>query len=113
MVQLGLFLLACTNWHQVDMAPDRVIVDRRPGAVRLTRLDSSRVVLLRPQLIRDSLVGDLEGTEVRVGVPRDSVHSVAVRRVNSTLTALVLVGLAGVVVGALCLGVEGVCFPGS
>lgn len=100
----------CTSWRQVDLAADRLVREHRPGAVRLTRLDSSRVVLLRPRVIGDSLVGDSEGDERRTVVPGDSVKVVAVRRLNGTATALTVIGVAGVVFTALCVSVRGVCF---
>lgn len=110
---LSAALSGCTRWHQLETAPDRVVMEKRPGAVRLTRSDGSRVVLLRPFMVRDSVVGDAEGAEQRTAVPRDSVTAVAVRQVNVALTVITIVAGLGLVFAALCLGVEGVCFPGS
>ena len=103
----------CTSWRQANLAADELVREKRPGAVRVTLLDSSRVVLLRPHSVGDSLVGDAEGDERRTAVPTDSVKAVAVRQLNGTTTTLSVIGAAGLVFTALCLGVAGVCFPGD
>lgn len=105
--------LGCTSWRQAGLPADQLVRQQRPGAVRVTLLDSSRVVLLRPHSVGDSLVGNAEGDERRTAVPTDSVKAVAVRQLNSTTTALSVIGAAGLVFTALCVGVAGVCFPGD
>ncbi len=101
------------SWRQADLAADKLVREQEPGAVRITLLDSSRVVLLRPHIVGDSLLGDSEGAERPTAVPSDSVKAVAVRQLNGTTTALSVIGAAGVVFTALCFRVAGVCFPGE
>jgi hypothetical protein len=101
----------CTSWRQVGLAPDPLVREQKPGAVLVTLLDSSRLVLRRPRITGDSLVGDSEGEKRRIAVPIDSVKAVAIRQLNGTTTALTVIGGVGVVFTALCLGVAGVCFP--
>ena len=105
--------VGCAKWREVNPTPGPVEMKKRPEALRVTRLDGSRVVLLRPYLTRDSVVGAPEGAQVRLAIPRDSVRAFAVRGTDAALTAVTVVAGLGLAFAALCLGVEGVCFPGD
>lgn len=102
-------LSGCTRWHDLEWS------GRSPAAplrspLRVTKLDSSRVVVRAPRVTHDSLVGETEYNGRQVAIPMDSIHSVAGLRFNGTGTAFVVLGLGAVTAAALCLGVEGVCF---
>ena len=116
MVAAIAMVAGCASWHHVDLAADRLVQEQKPEAVRVTRLDSSRVVLRAPQVIGDSLVGNIQtpdGGKQRTSVFVDSVKSIEVHKINAGRTALVVIGTAGVVFAVLCTQVEGVCFPGD
>jgi hypothetical protein len=93
------YLAACTSWHvEKGVNPQQLISTEHPSAVRVTRADSSQMVLDAPQIAPgDTLVGLHNGASVRVAVP--DVTQVATRRFSPVKTLGVVVGLGAVVVG--------------
>jgi hypothetical protein len=90
---------ACLTWHPEQVAPQTVLQKWQPTTLRVTRTDSSQVVLDHPELHGDTLVGiGRDKTEVRV--PLDSVRQTATRRIHAGKTVLAIVGI-----GAAALGV--------
>lgn len=86
----------CTGWHAERLGP-RAVPARNPETIRVTRSDSSRIVLRDPELQGDTLVGTgRHGVEARV--PVDSVRLVETRRLNFANTFAVFVGLLGLAV---------------
>lgn len=79
-------LLACTSWRVQGPTPEAAISNRKPTAVRITRIDGTRMILHRPLVRGDSLAGALStsaATEDRaasVTIPIRDVEAVAVRR---------------------------------
>ena len=94
---------ACTHWKAQSAFPEQV-VSRRPQRVRVTRNDSSRIVLRRPEIVGDTLYGTPRDGRPATGSPRPAialtdVSEVAVRRVSvGRTTALAL----GTLVVAAC-----------
>ena len=105
---VAITLAGCTRWHEIEW-PKASGVAPRHSALRVTKLDSSHVVVWAPRLAHDSLVGKPEWGQRPVVVPLDSIHSVAARRFDGMGTAFVGLGLGAVTVAALCLG-GGICF---
>jgi hypothetical protein len=77
-------LTACTSWRVQPVSPEQLLNDQRPKAVRVQRADRSRVVLNRPQLVSDSLLGTARGQ--RTAVPLADITQIAVRRGNALKT---------------------------
>jgi len=108
-------LVACTSWRTQAVAPEALVRDRAPSAVRITRIDHSRVVVHRPVMEGDSIVGrpnegdSTHGGEAPVTVPLNAIESVAIKRfdVLETVGVVLLVNL-GWCVAARCLEAEGV-----
>jgi hypothetical protein len=87
---------ACTHWKVQSAFPEQV-VSRRPQRVRVTRNDSSRIVLRRPEIVGDTLYGAPRDGRAAAGSPRPAVplidvSEVAVRRVNAVRTAVLALG---------------------
>lgn len=96
-------LTACTSWRVQQVGPEQLIASQRPKAVRVERVDRSRVVLSGPYLVTDSLVGTSRGQ--RTGVPLGDVNRLAVRRGNALKTSGLILGLLAApfaVVGIAC-----------
>ncbi len=97
------------------MAPEALVRDRAPSAVRITRTDHSRVVVHHPVIEGDSILGrpngndSKDGGEAPITVPLNAIESVAIKRfdVLKTLGVILLVDL-GWCVATKCLEAEGV-----
>jgi hypothetical protein len=77
---LSMYLLACTSWRVRNVTPERAIARDHPDKVRVTRVDSSRIVLSQPRISGDSLVGF--ANHLKFGMPLSDVSAVAERRFN-------------------------------
>jgi hypothetical protein len=90
-----------------NVSPQDAISGRQLYQVLLTRPDSSKLVLLRPRIVGDSLIGersdssDSKQPPQRVALPLSSIQSVAVRRPDATRTTLLLVGVGAAVAGVI------------
>jgi hypothetical protein len=99
LVMLGCQSVACTVWKTSAVSPQEVVAAETPKAVRVTRSDSSQVVLVRPQVVGDSLKGQRPGRvdanhpPRQLAVPLSDILSAAVRRVDAGRTVLLIVGL--------------------
>ena len=92
---VAILLAGCTTWRVQWISPETVIRRDQPGAVEVTRVDSSRVVLDQPRIVGDSLVGKVEGAVASIALA--DVAYVAVRRGEGGGTAglVLLASLAG------------------
>jgi hypothetical protein len=110
---LGCQLVGCTSWQMQKVSPEVAINGTKVYQVRLTRPDSSELVLLRPRIVGDSLIGespnssDPKGTPERVAFPLSDIQSVAVRRPDATRTTLLMVGVGAAVAGVIAATSEG------
>jgi hypothetical protein len=105
-VLLSCCLAACTTWHvEPGVSPLLLIATKHPASMRVTRSDSSEVVLENPRIAgSDTLVGD--GQKAPVKVPVSDVRAVAVSSVSSGKTVGLVLGLsvvAGIVILAEAL----------
>jgi hypothetical protein len=87
---------ACTHWKVQSAFPEQV-VSRRPQRVRVTRNDSSRIVLRRPEIVGDTLYGVPRDGRAAAESPRPAValadvREVAVRRVSVVRTTALALG---------------------
>ena len=88
-------LVSCAHWRQQWVPPESVVASEHPEQVQLTHKDGRRVILSRPVVTQDSLVGEREGR--RCAVALSDIDHVSLRRGSSLLTA-VLIPL-GVILG--------------
>ena len=84
-------LTACTSWRVQQMEPRQLLAGQNPKAVRIQRADRSRVVLSRPHLRGDSLIGTTRGQPT--GVPLGDISQIAVRRGNALKTTGLILGI--------------------
>ena len=92
---LYLSCTACTSWRPDSLTPQAVVA-KKPLSLRVTRTDSSQVVLDNPQMQGDTIVGTgSHKAQVRVGL--GSVLLTETRRGDVGKSLLVLLGIAVVV----------------
>jgi hypothetical protein len=104
------YLAACTTWHVEDGAsPLLLIATEHPSRVRLTRSDSSLIVLENPRIAgSDTLVG--QGHKESTTVAVSDVRQIATQHVSAGKTIGLVFGLS--VVAAFVIAVESLCSNG-
>jgi hypothetical protein len=93
---------ACTSWRMNALSP-QAAVQGHPRTLRVTRTDSSQVILHDPGLQGDSIVG-ITPQQTRVGVPLDSVAVTHTRRTSAVKTVFAVVGVAAAAFAAVVIG---------
>jgi len=114
-------LTACTSWHVQTVSPEQVVNTEHPSAVRVQRMDGSRVELKSPRISADSLLGSAVDNSLfgspagkPAGMPLSDVYQLAVRRGNALKTVGLVIGLiAGTIVtlGLICVADD--CLAGQ
>lgn len=94
---------ACSSWFVQPTTPRDLIAGQHPQRLRITRTDSSHIVLTKPQIRGDSLYGSAEhglrigGSDRRsIVIPLPDVQEVAVRKFDGGKTAFAGAAVAGV-----------------
>jgi hypothetical protein len=59
---LVLHLAGCTSWHVETAPPAELIARKHPGRLRVEQSDGKRVMVYRPEVRGDSLVGQSSAT---------------------------------------------------
>jgi len=100
-------LSGCMSWRSETLSPAQLIETRKPPVVRVTRADSSKVILRDPEVAGDTLFGrpqsSLEDTPGgRTGIPLAGIHSIATRKSDPTKSTLLVVGIGLATFTALC-----------
>ena len=105
-------LTACTSWQVQTVSPEQVVNTEHPSAVRVQRMDGSRVELKSPRISADSLLGSAVDNSLfgspagkPAGMPLSDVYQLAVKRGNALKTVGLVIGLiAGTIVtlGLIC-----------
>ena len=109
-------LSGCMSWRSEAVSPAQLIATRKPPVVRLTRTDSSKVILRDPEVAGDTLYGrpqsSLNDSLVdRTGIPLAGIHSIATHQSDPTKTTLLVVGIGVAAFGALCAADAFGCGP--
>ena len=88
------YLAACTTWHvEEGVSPLLLIATEHPSRLRLTRSDSSLIVLENPRVVgSDTLVGEGHKAATRVAV--SDVRQVAIQKVSAGKTIGFFLGLS-------------------
>jgi len=90
---------ACSSWQTITPSPEAYLSAKSPEEIRVTRLDSSKVVMRAPKLQSDSIVGTTGGglkadDPLRsVGVPLPDVAKIESRHTDTGMV-LGVVGIA-------------------
>ena len=100
-------LSGCMSWRSETMSPAQLIATRKPPVVRVTRTDSSKVILRDPEVAGDTLYGRLQSSlndslGDRTGIPLAGIHNIATHKSDPTKTTLLIAGIGVVTFGALC-----------
>lgn len=91
---LLLWMTGCTYYTQIGIGE---VADH--GKVRVTLADSSSVGMFSPHLEDGSLVGNSIANRSRsITVPLDEIAHIEAQRTDGTKTALLVVGIVGVLV---------------
>jgi len=96
---LYLLCTACTTWRPDTLTP-QAVVQGHPRSLRVTRRDSSQVILTQPQLQGDTILG-LGPKKAQVRVPLDSVLLTDTRRGDAGKSVLAVLGVAAGVFAVL------------
>ena len=78
-------------------------VESHPRALKVTRTDSSQVILNDPSLQGDSIVG-ISPRYMHVGVPLDSIATTHTRRTSAVKTVFAVIGVGAAAFAALVIG---------
>jgi hypothetical protein len=84
-------LNACTSWRVQSVTPEQLFARETPKEVRVQHLDEKQLVLKKPQLVGDSLVGKTDGTAAAAYL--QDISEIAVRRPNMLKTLGLIVGI--------------------
>jgi hypothetical protein len=102
-----LALSGCMSWRSEALSPAQLIATSKPSVVRVTRTDSSKVILRDPEVAGDTLFGlpqsaldDSLGD--RTGIPLAGIHSIATHQSDATKSTLLVVGIGIATFTALC-----------
>jgi hypothetical protein len=82
-------LPACSSWKVSTVPPAELLTKEHPAKIRVTLADNSTVVLSRPELVEDTLVGHSEKQQVRIATS-DAVQ--VARRKTDALSTVGLIG---------------------
>ena len=97
----------CSSWHTVPLRPEVAPVIDASHPVRVIRANGTFVVLWRPQVVGDSLIGDVGHPPLRTAVALRDVQRLQVLGASAARTA----GAVGVGFGATAL-LAGIGFLG-
>jgi hypothetical protein len=103
-VMCGLLLssvIACTRWQPAEISPERFVTETQPSRIRVTRLDSTRVELIRPHVSGDSLIGSVTPSGPPVSIPLSAVANVSVIKVEPAPTIALILAFSGAVVAVI------------
>lgn len=93
-------LSACSSWRAQSITPQRVITERQPTAAWVTRGNRRSVLLERPEIRRDSIVGWGRSAGI-VAIPLAEVTRISIREPDGGKTAGLVLGITAAVGGGL------------
>ena len=97
-----LLLNSCYTWRRVELTPTYPFGNEEH--VRIVRSDGSKITLVSPRIIDDSLVSQRPGMVTRIAIPTADIRRAESRHLSGVRTTLLVVGVAVAVflaVGAL------------
>jgi hypothetical protein len=102
-VLLLVYLPDCTSWQVQNASPQQVILERNPERLRITRVDSTTVMLHAPRMSADTVIGlsSTGATVPLIGVPLSEIAHVAIRKGDTGKSLLLVGAIIGVLVVAL------------
>ena len=115
LVTAATLLQACMSTHREVLKPERFAEGKAPGHVRVRLVNGAVVAIEKPEVVGDSLVGDLadrdDGDPEHAAVALSDIKQVEFRQFSAAKTAMVVVGIGATV--ALMAAAMGDCCAGS
>ncbi len=110
----GLLVLAgCSGWHPTRIAPEIAPVLKAKRPVRATPENGPSVVLWRPRVVGDSLIGEVGYPPLRTAFALRDLRRLDVRGFSALRTGVAVVAVIAVGFGWLILEVAAGGGPGS
>jgi len=105
--------LACQTWAHMG-TPEEAVTHAGSGTVRVTRIDSSVVLVQSPKIVQDTLIGTSVGdAHIRIAIPMAASSDVAKQEFSpwrsagaGYLTVLGALGVALLVLSVALLAVK-------
>lgn len=115
LVLSAVLLLAngCSSWHTVPLRPEAAPVIDASHPVRVFRANGTFVVLWSPQVVGDSIIGDVGNPPLRSAVALRDVQRLQVLGASAARTAGAVgvgIGMTAVIVGLGFLGLVALMF---
>ena len=112
-VLLSTQVVACASWRTEQVSPAQVVAERHPQTVRVTRSDQSRIVLTKPTIVGDTLMGVQGATRLGEGqgfhIPLADIRLLETRRMDPGRTIALLVGVPAAAILTFALLCTGEC----
>jgi hypothetical protein len=100
----GTLLTGCTQWQVQDISPQQLITTEQPHRIRITRPDSSKVILSDPRIVGDTLYGTATDSRAapapQQGIPLGDIAHVSIRRGDPLATGVLIAVPAAALIGA-------------
>ena len=103
-VLLVVSLAACNQWHPESVSPRALVSGTHPRQVRVTRQDSTVLVIVGPAIVGDSMHGRVQGKPSAIALTE--IMAVAVRRTHGAHTALLIGGMAALTAGVIAVAAD-------
>jgi len=86
-------MTACSSWRVEQVSPAQLVTEKSPHEVRISRVGQAPLVVAKPTIVGDSLIGVAQGATH--GVPLADITTIATRQGNPLKSVLFGVVLAG------------------
>ncbi len=104
LAMMVLYLGACAGWQLQPVAPAQYIEEEQPSEIRVTTSDDKKLVLKKPIIRSDSLLGRASGQVW--GSPLAEVTRIETRKFSAGKTALLIIGTGAVIFAAFIAAVR-------
>ncbi len=115
-ILLPAYLSSCTTWQVQRASPEQVVTEDQPSKVRVTTTDQSELVVEKPRVSGDTLLGlgdwnvSLTGSVYTVSdtgsalqIPLADISHLAIKKTDATKTVFLGLGIAAGVFAVLAV----------
>ncbi len=102
---LACYVSACSTWRVQPVTPQRLLAEKRPPVIWVTRSAGGGVLLETPFIRNDSLVGWERSKLRNVGIPLAEVARIEIREHDSEKTVYLVLGIVAGVGLLVVLGI--------
>jgi hypothetical protein len=86
-------MTACSSWRVEQVSPAQLVTEKSPQEVRISRVGQAPLVVAKPTIVGDSLIGVAQGATH--GVPLADIKTIATRQGSPLKSVLLGVAIAG------------------